>query len=198
MKINLVLIGFFINSLFSPMIVLADSPYASIDVYYNDKLYPGSEIPKPLLKIGETFKVRFDVTSYQKCYISVKLWTIDKDDFLIINGSSKEIDHYVGQIIEENETVTYEWTVAPTVNWAGGSIPLDFYYQLDELGTGGKIITSGEFTAAYITVSEEYYNEEPAEVSTEPITEESAKAPGFMLTLAIGMLLLAGICRRNT
>lgn len=198
MKINLILVGFFINLLFSPIIVLADSPYANIDVYYNDKLYPGSEIPKPLLKIGEPFTVRFDVTSYKKCYISVKLWTIDEDDFVIINGSSKELGRYVGQIVDENETVTYEWTVAPTDNWAGGNVPLDFYYQLDELGAGGKIITSGEFTAAYITVSEEYYDEKPAEVSTEPTTEEPAKAPGFMLPLAVGMVLLAGICRRNT
>lgn len=197
MRVKFILIGFFINLLFTSIIVVADSPYASINVYYNDKLYPGSEIPKPLLKIGEPFNVGFDVTSYQKCYISVKLWTIDKDDFLIINGSSKELGRYVGQIIEKNETVTYEWTVVPTDNWAGGNVPLDFYYQLDELGSGGKIITSGEFTAAYITVSEEYYDGAPAEVLTEPVTEESVKAPGFMLPLAVGMLLLAGKCRRN-
>ncbi len=198
MKVKFILIGFCINLLFTSLIVVADSPYASIDVYYNDKLYPGSEIPKPLLKIGEPFNVRFDVTSYQKCYISVKLWTIDKDDFLIINGSSKELGSYVGQIIEKNETVTYKWTVVPTDNWAGGNVPLDFYYQLDELGSRGKIITSGEFTAAYITVSEEYYDGAPAEVSTESATEDSAKAPGFMLLLVVGMLLLAGKCRRKT
>ncbi len=65
MKVKFILIGFCINLLFTSLIVVADSPYASIDVYYNDKLYPGSEIPKPLLKIGEPFNVRFDVTSYQ-------------------------------------------------------------------------------------------------------------------------------------
>ena len=179
------------------MITSAESHYANIDVYYNDKLYPGSEIPKPLLKIGEPFTVRFDVTSYQKCYVSVKLWTIDKDDFVIINGSSKDLGLYVGQIIEENETVTYEWTVKPTDNWAGGSVPLDFYYQFDELGAGGKTITSGEFTAAYVTVSEEYYDGEPVETSAETPTEEPAKTPGFILPVAVGMLLLAGVCRRK-
>lgn len=191
------MIGFFINFLFFPMITSAESHYANIDVYYNDKLYPGSEIPKPLLKIGEPFTVRFDVTSYQKCYVSVKLWTIDKDDFVIINGSSKDLGLYVGQIIEENETVTYEWTVKPTDNWAGGSVPLDFYYQFDELGAGGKTITSGEFTAAYVTVSEEYYDGEPVETSAETPTEEPAKTPGFILPVAVGMLLLAGVCRRK-
>ncbi len=90
---------------------------------------------------------------------------------MIINGSSKELGSYVGQIIEKNETVTYKWTVVPTDNWAGGNVPLDFYYQLDELGSRGKKITSGEFTAAYITVSEEYYDGAPAEVSTESATK---------------------------
>jgi len=185
--------------LFSLSIVAsAESPYAHIDVYFNGKLYPGTETPKPLLMIGEPFTVRFDVIPYQKCYLCVELWAIDSDDFQIIDGSSTEINEFVGKLVEANETVTYEWTVAATDNWAGGSIPLNFYYQLDELGAGGKIITKGEFTAAYITVSEEYYDGASAEVSTDPITEDPAKVPGFMLPLAVGMLLLAGKCRRNT
>lgn len=107
------------------------------------------------------------------------------------------MNQFTDEIIEKNETKSYEWIVAPTDNWAGGGIPLDFYYQFTDLETV-KTITSGEFTAAYVTVSEEYYDEKPAEVSTEPTTEEPAKAPGFMSPLAVGMVLLAGICRRNT
>jgi len=179
-------------------VVSAESPYAKIDVYYNGQLYPGATTPKPSLDIGEPFSLRFDVTSYQRCYLSVKLTTIDSKDFQIINGSSKILDEYVGQIIEKNETLRYEWEVVPTDNWAGGSIPIDFVYQFDELGAGGDIITKGRFTAAYVTVSEEYYDVEPVKTGTEPANKTSAKTPGFMVPVAVGMLLLAGICRRNT
>ncbi|WP_321418290.1 sarcinarray family MAST domain-containing protein [uncultured Methanomethylovorans sp.] len=179
--------------------VSAENPYAKIDVYYNGQLYPGATTPKPSLDIGEPFSLRFDVTSYQRCYVSVKLTTIDYKDFQIINGSSKILDEYVGQIIEKNETLRYQWEVVPTDNWAGGSIPIDFVYQFDEFGEGGDILTKGRFTAAYITVSEEYYDDNaPAKTATNSTSEKPAKAPGFMLPVAIGMLLLAGICRRYT
>lgn len=179
-----------------PFVVSAESQYAKIDVYYNNKLYPDAEIPKPFLKIGEPFIVRFDVTSYQRCYLSVQLCTIDENDFVIIKGPTLKLGEGIRGVIEKNETKTYEWTVAPTENWAGGSVPINFYYQFTDLDTV-ETITKGEFTAAYITVSEEYYDGASSEVSTDPITEP-AKAPGFMLSLAVGMLLLAGKCRRNT
>ncbi|WP_367343546.1 sarcinarray family MAST domain-containing protein [Methanomethylovorans sp.] len=192
MRIKLILSILFIYFYNIPYIVSAENPYANIDVYYNGQLYPGVSTPKPFLDIEEPFTLRFDVTSYQKCYLSAKLTTMDAKDFQIINGPCKEINEYVGQIIEKNETITYQWEVIPTSNWAGGTIPLDFVYQFDELGKGGGVITKGEFTAAYITVSKEYYNGETAAVSAEPITEKPAKAPGFVLPLVAGMLLLAG------
>lgn len=182
--------------LITPVVVAAESPYAKIDVYYNGKLYPGSDIPKPLLKIGEPFTIRFDVTSYQRCYLSVQLGSIDENDFKILSGPTSKMNQFTDEIIESNETKMYEWIVAPTENWAGGAIPLDFYYQFTDLDTV-ETITSGEFTAAYITVSEEHYNGEPAEVSAETPTEEPAKTPGFILSVAVEMLLLAGICRRK-
>ena len=180
-----------------PIIGSAESSYGKIDVYFDGKLYPGAEIPKPVLKIGEPFKVRFDIIPYQRCEVSVMLTTIDEKDFRIINGSTSEMGKYTGVIVGKNETKTYEWTVVPTENWAGGTVPLDFVYQFDDLNSF-DVLTKGEFTAAYITVSEEYYDGASAEVSTDPINEDSAKAPGFMLPLAVGMLLLAGKCRRNT
>jgi len=195
---NIFLILIFVSILLIPCaIVSAASPYAKIDVYYNGILYSGDDTPKPFLKIGEPFTLRFDVTSFQRCYLSVELWSIDSQDFVIIDGPTLELEKGIHSIIEKNETKTYEWTVAPTENWAGGSIPINFYYQFTDLDTV-ETITKGEFTAAYITVSEEYYDGAPAEVSTETTTEDPAKAPGFMLPLAIGMLLLAGKCRRNT
>ena len=197
MKIELLAIFTVVYFVIMPVVVVGESPYAKIDTYYNGKLYPGSEIPKPLLKIGEPFTVRIDVTSYQRCYLSVQLGSIDESDFKIISGPTSKLNQFTDEIIEKNETKSYEWIVTPTDNWAGGHIPLDFYYQFTDLETI-KAITSGEFTAAYITVSEEYYDGAPAEVSPEPATADPAKAPGFMLPLAVGMLLLAGKCRRNT
>ena len=194
MKTLVIFIAIF---MFMPIVALAESPYAKIDVYYNDKLYPDAEIPKPLLRIGEPFVVRFDVTSYQRCYLSVELCTIDENDFVIIKGPTLELGKGVREVIEKNETKTYEWTVAPTENWAGGGVPINFYYQFTDLDTV-ETITSGEFTAAYVTVSEEYYEDEPVEAPTETSTKEPAKAPGFMVPVAVGMLLLAGMCRRNT
>lgn len=196
MKNKLFFLILFISFSLISSIASAESPYAKIDVYYNGQLYPGATTPKPSLDIGEPFCLRFDVTSYQRCYVSVKLTTIDSKDFQIINGSSKVLDEYVGQIIEKNETLSYEWEVVPTDNWAGGSIPIDFVYQFDELGAGGDILTKGRFTAAYVTVSEEYYDGESVETSAETPTEEPAKTPSFILPVAVGMLLLAGVCRR--
>lgn len=182
--------------LITPVVVAAESPYAKIDVYYNGKLYPGSDIPKPLLKIGEPFTIRFDVTSYQRCYLSVQLGSIDENDFKILSGPTSRMNQFTDEIIESNETKSYEWIVTPTDNWVGGAIPLDFYYQFTDLDTV-ETITCGEFTAAYVIVSEEYYNGEPVETSAKTPTEEPAKTPGFILPVAVGMLLLAGMCRRQ-
>jgi sarcinarray family protein len=187
----------FVCLLVIPFVASAESPYGKIDVYYNGKLYPGSETAKPILKIGEPFNLTFNLTVHQKSEVSVQLSEISKNDFQIIDGPVLQMDEYIHEVLEKDESRIYEWTVAPTENWAGGSMPINFVYQIDDFN-GFDTLVKGEFTAAYITVSEEYYNEKSTEVSTEPTTEEPAKAPGFMLPLAVGMVLLAGICRRNT
>ena len=56
----------FVFLLLIPSVVLAESPYGSMDVYYNDKLLPGKETAKPILKIEEPFKVKINLTVYQK------------------------------------------------------------------------------------------------------------------------------------
>jgi MAST domain-containing protein len=174
----------------------ASSQYGSIDVYYNDKILPGKEIAKPVLKIGEPFKVRFDFTVNQKCYVSVKLSELGKDNFVIIDGPTSRMEEYYGKIMEENSTEVFEWTVKPTENWAGGSIPIDFVYQVDELGAGGKTLVNGEFTAAYCTISNEYYEGEIPISEEQPVSETepsstSASAPAFSLVSAISVIALA-------
>lgn len=175
----------------------ASSQYGSIDVYYNDQILPGKEIAKPVLKIGEPFKVRFDFTVNQKCYVSVKLSELGKDNFVIIDGPTLKMEEYYGKIMEGNSTEVFEWTVKPTENWAGGSMPIDFVYQVDELGAGGKTLVQGEFTAAYCTISNEYYEGSETPTPEEPQTSEtessptSASAPAFTLVGTISVLALA-------
>ena len=174
----------------------ASSQYGSIDVYYNDKILPGKEIAKPVLKIGEPFKVRFDFTVNQKCYVAVKLSELGKDNFVIIDGPTLKMEEYYRTIMEENSTEVFEWTVKPTEKWAGGSMPLDFVYQVNELGAGGEILVKGEFTAAYCIISNEHYEGKIPTSEERPISETessptSASTPAFTLAGAISILVLA-------
>ena len=196
MKIQLFSL-FFVSLFIIPFVVSAESPYGKIDVYYNGKLYPGSETAKPVLKIDEPFTLSFNLTVNQKSEVSVQLSEISKGDFQIVDGPVLEMDKYIHEVLEKDESRIYNWTVVPTENWAGGSMPINFVYQIDDY-SGFDTLVKGEFTAAYVTVSEEYYEDKPVETPTETITEEPPKAPGFMLPVAVGMLLLAGMCRRNT
>lgn len=173
----------------------ASSQYGSIDVYYNDKILPGKEIAKPVLKIGEPFKVRFDFTVNQKCYVAVKLTELGKDDFVIIDGPTSKMEEYYRTIMEENSTEVFEWTVKPTENWAGGSMPLDFVYQVNELGAGGDVLVKGEFTVAYCTISNEHYEDEPSTPEEKPVSETessptAASTPAFTFVGAISVLAL--------
>jgi sarcinarray family protein len=197
MKIQFISL-FFVSLFILPFVASAESPYGKIDVYYNGKLYPESETAKPVLKIGEPFTLSFNLTVTQKSEVSVQLSEISKGDFQIIDGPVLQMDKYIHEVLEKDESRIYNWTVIPTENWAGGSMPINFVYQIDDYN-GFETLVKGEFTAAYITVSEEYYNDiAPAKTATNSTNEEPAKAPGFMLPVAVGMLLLAGICRRNT
>ena len=177
-------------------IASASSPYGSMDVYYNDKVFPGKEPAKPLLKIGEPFKIRIDFKAYQKCYVSVKLSELDKNDFIIINGSTSKMEEYFGKIIEQNSTEIFEWTVKPTEKWAGGSIPIDFVYQIDELGAGGKTLVNSGFTVAYCTISNEHYEGETPTSKERPVSGSQPtpkSAPAFSLVTAIAALVLVSL-----
>lgn len=180
---------------FMPNIATASSQYGDIDVYYNDKLLPGKEIAKPILQIGEPFKIRIDFTVYQRCYVSAMISEIGTGNFIIIDGPTKQTNKYCGKIFEENSTEVFEWTVKPTENWAGGSLPIDFYYQVDELGSGGKTLVDGGFTVAYCTISNEYYEGEIPVSETQPASETEssptpASTPAFTFIGVISVLAL--------
>ena len=106
---------------------------------------------------------------------------------------------YTGGIVEANETVSYEWTLKPTENWAGGSMPLDFVYQLDDWEKR-ITISQGEFTAAYVTISDEYYDPSSATTKTgaqSPGDTTSPALPAFTLPAALAAMCIVSVLRRQ-
>lgn len=198
MSVNSLLIGLVMGLILIPNVATASSPYVKMDVYYNEKLLPGKEIAKPILKIGEPFDIGINLSVYQKCYVSVMLSEIGDDDFEIVTGSTSKMKDYGTEILDKNSTRMYGWTVRPTENWAGGSIPINLVYQLNDFETG-EILVEGKFTVAYCTISNEYYKGETP-TSKQPVSENqpievqqasenssasTASAPAFSLVTAI-------------
>jgi MAST domain-containing protein len=189
-----------------PSTTFAESPYGSIDVYYNDKLLPGKETAKPTLKIEEPFKVKINLTVYQKSDVYVSLSCMEKNSFKIIKGPTSRIEEYSKpDILEANSSKEYEWTVEPTEKWRGGSLPLDIYYTILAHGESEPLVNSG-FTVAYCTISNEHYegetptSEQPESENqptpVQPASENSsspASAPAFGLVTTIMALMLVFI-----
>jgi MAST domain-containing protein len=172
-------------------------------VYYNERSLPGSETAKPALKTGESFKVSINLTVYQKSEVSVMLSEIGDGDFVILEGFTKKMKRYESKVMEKNSSEIFEWTVKPTENWAGGSLPVNLVYQINDFETGDILVNSG-FTIAYPYISNEYYegetptSEQPAPEAQpntgQPASETSSvpatSAPDFSLVTAIMALAL--------
>jgi len=189
----------FIISLFTPYLAIAESPYGSMDVYFNEKILPGKEMAKPTLKVGEPFKVKINLTVSQKSDVYVSLSCAEKNSFEIVNGPTSRIEEYSKvDVLEANSSKEYEWTVKPTERWKGGSLPLDIYYTILAHG-GSEPLVNGGFTVAYCTISNEYYEgEAPVSKEQPPISENepspastSTSAPAFTITGAISVFALA-------
>ena len=190
MKYRLILFGLLVSFLVLPIVASAESPYGKIDVYYNDKLYPGIEIAKPNLKIGEPFTLRFDVTMNQYCKVAVSLSELGSDDFVIVDGPS-ELDESYDRIFMENETFKYEWTLKPTENWAGGTMPLNFHYSI-LLPDDHVPIVNSKFTAAAPYISAEYYEGDSIPpTTTDPESPTSTEDPTIPSTPAFTILAAA-------
>jgi len=184
MNIRWMLVGLFFCSIILSGLALAESQYGKIDVYYNGKILPGTEVAKPTLKIDEPFKVGIDMTVYQKCEVSVKLSELGENNFVVLNGPTTKMDVYTGNVMEKNSTKIYEWTVAPTDNWAGGSLPINFVYQINDFETGRILVNSG-FTIAYPYITIEYYEGDTTTkdpTSTDDPTTPSTPAFSFLAT----------------
>lgn len=186
----------FLVFLLVPNLAFAESKYGSIDVYYNEKLLPGKEVAKPTLDIGEPFKVKINLTVYQKSDAYVSLSCMEKSSFEIVDGPTLKIEDYSnGDILEINSSKEYEWIVKPTERWKGGSIPLDIYYTILAHGDS-EPLAEGGFTVAYCTISNEYYageiptSEDHLVSETEP-SPKSVSTPAFSLLAAVLALIFA-------
>ena len=167
MKIRWILV---VCSILFSGIVSAESQYGKIDVYYNDKLLPGTEVAKPTLQIGESFTVKIDFTVYQEYKVSGKLMELGSGNFEIVDGPS-EMDQYSSVILKPNESHIFEWTVKPTEKWAGGSLPINFHYSIVEKGNPEPVVNN-KFTIAYPYITTEYY-----ESDTTPTTTTDSESP---------------------
>lgn len=199
MKLEMVVLCAICLLVLLPVPASSDSSNLKVDMYYNDQLYSGASTPKPLLKIGEPFILRFEVTCYKKNFLAVQLLSIGNDDFDIIDGPTSSLGTGTRGIIEANETRIFEWIVTPNEEWAGGSAPIDFYYQMTNLDTP-TTIAKGEFTAAYVTISNEYYDgsETPAESSDDSSNESSSPStPAFTALVAVFALVVTSVYRRK-
>ncbi|AKB51555.1 hypothetical protein MSBRW_2302 [Methanosarcina barkeri str. Wiesmoor] len=183
-------------------IVSAGSQYGTIDVYYNDQLLPGKEVVKPTLKIGEPFKVKIDLTLNQTSILFVKICSLRVGTpYEVITGPS-EFDKKLYFESLDPGTYTYEWILKPTGEWEGGTMPVNIWYQIHNVGED-KPLVQGEFTVAYPYISNEHYQgetptfeqseSENQPTSKKPTSENSsspASSPAFSLVTAISALVL--------
>ncbi|AKB86089.1 sarcinarray family MAST domain-containing protein [Methanococcoides methylutens] len=178
-------------------VATAYNPYGEVytyDAYVNGEMLE-LDAAKPTLKIGEPFTVRIDITVYQKSDVYVKLTELGKDNFEIIDGPSLEMGRYHGgDILEKNTTQVYEWTVKPTENWAGGSIPLDIRYEILEHGDTEPLVNAG-FTAVLPYISTEYY-EAPEPTPADHPESDAKQTPAFTLPAALLAIALVALRKR--
>ncbi|MDY0130915.1 MAG: sarcinarray family MAST domain-containing protein [Methanosarcina vacuolata] len=183
-------------------IVSAGSQYGTIDVYYNDQLLPGKEVVKPTLKIGEPFKVKIDLTLNQTSILFVKICSLRVGTpYEVITGPS-EFDKKLYFESLYPGTYTYEWTLKPTGEWESGTMPVNIWYQIHNVGEDEPLV-QGEFTVAYPYISNEHYKgktltSEQTETENQPTSKKpasenspsSASVPAFNLVTAISALVL--------
>ena len=202
MKFRMIVIVLIILLLTLQIIATAESQYGKIDVHYNDELYSNTETPKPVLKIGEPFILQFDVTMKQECKLHVSLSDLGTyqgmNIFVVVDGPS-ELGESYDRIFKENETYTFEWTLKPTDEWAGGSMPINFHYSIQVKDQYDPLVNS-EFTAAVPYITNEYYEggSFSSSSTTDPVegADNIPSTPAFTFPLAIIGMMLAAVCRR--
>ena len=170
------------------------------EVYYNEKV---TTVYDAELKVGEPATIKAVVYLKKNVDVSTRItasgWGFKNVDqpFEVIKGSSeftevaREFNHSAG------ETVTFEWTVQPTDEAAGWTIPLNIaftFYDRDE-----KEGYPFKFTAAQIMVHDEQYSgPAPTRTTTDPSStnqSQSQGSPGLGVVGALLGILLAVVYR---
>ena len=202
MRWKLLLIGLVISAIMLGGITAAESSFGKIDVYYNDEILPGTEVAKPILKIGEPFTVRIDLTVYQTSFVNVELTELGKNNYEIISGPTKMMGDYTGlTTIEENSTYVYEWKVRPTDNWVEGSMPINLHYEILDPSSPEPIVSS-KFTIAVPYITTEYYEGDITPITTtdpeSPVSTDDPTTPSTpAFTLFAAALALTIASRRS-
>ncbi|MDD3246594.1 MAG: sarcinarray family MAST domain-containing protein [Methanosarcina sp.] len=192
MKSKVIIFGFFVMFLINT--VSASSPYGSMDVYYNEKLLPGEEVAKPLLNIGEPFKIKIVMTLNQTSRLFIEVDSIGSEfPYEVIEGPSKFSEKKHFESLDPG-VYTFEWILRANEGWEGWSMPVNFWYQIHEEGEDEPAV-KGEFTVAYCTISNEHYKGEIPTSEDHPVSEtepssKSASTPAFSLVTAISALVL--------
>jgi len=203
MKIRWVVVVLIILSLQN--IALAYNPYGELytyEVYYNGKILPGTEVAKPTLKIGEPFTVAVEMTTYQFCQVYLELSDLGTglgfNHFVVIDGPSDMGESY-DKIFQENETHTFEWTLKATDEWAGGTMPINFHYEILLPDTTVSTVNS-EFTIAVPYITTEYYEGDTTPSTTtapeSPTSTDDPATPAFTL-LATAFAITIAAARRS-
>ena len=136
-------------------IAVAKSPYGEMDVYFNDRLLPDSEVAKDVLQIDEPFSVRVDAIMYQECKLDISLSLINESYFEFMGGPA-DLNQCVSKNYEANETYIFKWILKPTDVCAVSSIPINIHYTIFMIDEYEPRV-NGAFTIAYPYISNEYY-----------------------------------------
>ena len=197
MNVRWILFGLLIIAMFTN-IAVAESSYGKINVYYNDRYLPGTEVAKPTLKIGEPITVAVEMIMYQYCKVYIKLTELGTGDFELINGYSN-FDDLDSKIFTKNETYMFEWTLKPTDEWIGGTMPINFHYEIFVKDQYDPLVNS-EFTIAAPFITTEYYEGDTTPTTTtDPASTDDPtipSTPAFTL-LAAALALTITAARRS-
>jgi sarcinarray family protein len=119
------------------------------------------------LKVGEPFTVDLYVTPDRYTTVAALLREPggDEDAYALISGDPK------GTVVRKkgspNDTAHFQWTLAPTEAWAGGTAPLNLQYDVWGETMDGDV--QGYFTVVEAYISPEHYKP-PQQAGIEPVS----------------------------
>lgn len=138
-----------------------------IKAYYNGQ---EATVTGVTLKVDEPFTIDLYVTPDRYTTVSVRLRETGGglESYRRISGDSEDIVRKKGGL---NDTVHYQWVMAPTDAWTGGTAPLDIQYNVWGETMDGDV--QGYFTVVEAYISPERY-QPPAQAGPDPAMQVTA------------------------